>query len=414
MSEKIPSSRHELNRVLNDALSDTPPAAVDVKDVIARGRRRRSRRVVRIGVLGTACAVLVAGVVGVALRAQSDQTSLPAASASRWLDDKQLAELFAFRALDAAGLRDLDGDFYGIGDLQATDGGWTVDLSLASCVANDVVQTCVPKVQDAASLLVQVSDAGFAVADAEGVDAGARGKLLNYHHDLADLPNNDPYWVFSQPQVLGEENLHVDTLIAWAGPIPHPGVAVECRAELLDSEGAAQWQSEWKEVPPPSSEVGRFGGSIGWIDVPAELRDAERRVECRSFEAGWELAHGQDNVRVDETASPPVAQLSLVWGQEPYLQVYTRCDVVVTDESNRLIAQGAQWMIGPSREQVDSPPPYEQTATVLLEGSLEGAANASATCVPVSPAEYEGRDQSGSGPSDPRPSPPLPSFTPLG
>ncbi len=387
MTSRRPHGRAGLRRALEDVLATDGEPRVDVTSLIRRGQRRRTLRLV----LGSSLAVvLLAGVTFAATLAFSEaRPRVPTEVAGHpHLDDAQIAKFFAIQALDAAGMLPNNGDKYGVERIDYVGDVWEADLGILTCVANDSIDTCVAKAGGDASMTIDVQNNEFVVVDAKGdIEEERKNKLVGYRDDLSRLPTNDPYWVFTTPQLDGDRIRRLSSTFAWAGPIPYPGVAVNCRAVVLDANGSVAWQGEPIELPPPSTESGRFGSGTGWMDPPLDLSDPyDAHVECESYEAGWELSKAADAVRVDQVGPETIAQVDLEWHEPAYFGIFTRCTVAVTDKAGAVIAEGSDSLPGPKAE---GSPPYKETLTIFLSGSMGGADHVDASCTPITPVEFE-------------------------
>jgi hypothetical protein len=355
---------------------------------IRRAWTRRLNAAVLAATAGVTAAILVAAGPAAVSGWLEDETGVRITPAQAGGPSHEGAPaVFAFLALDDAGLLDLSGDYYGIEDAtELDDGTWRIGLLPRKCVATALLETCIEQNGDP-FLEVALGNQEFrVVAASDEIEEPARRALGQFRKEYGALTGDT--WVPSKAQLhVTPTSPHIEVALAWLGDIEASRSGHVCRGHLLDGAGNTTWTSDWRELPPPGSEDGRFGATTGFSGLPAGVDGTEEAsVECDELHGlGWD-AEGA-TVVADEDPALEV-ELALAWEAPAYLHHFTRCEVTVLDGEGNAIGTGEHWRAGPRAGE----PPFAETVTVQTDADAESAADVEVSCGPVSGVDFETRE----------------------
>ncbi len=358
----------------------------DLSWVVSRGRRiRRLRRLVVSGVL---VAAMTAGALGVnALQSKVGPRPIPQLidPATPEVQEPQpgevvedvpeqfQAEVFAIRAVDAAGLMTLDGRgflFHTHDETEETQEGWRVPFSATECDPS----TCRglsgedPETGNAVTdtwIVVRIQDDRWVVADAEGnVGSDERDRLIGYSLPRVREPS---HWEAHAVGVRGlDEGFSVQMLPVWIGPFPTTALGSVCSIQPLDESGGPVGKETVFYQEAPSREFDRAGSVHGrGAKAPPSAENAT--VRCRQYTGRvWELAGEPQLITADGAVMGMSAEL--IWRGREGFTTGVRCEGTLVDAEGNVVFEGSGgreplWRPGELKNY-----PYETTVVITTRG----------------------------------------------
>lgn len=329
----------------------------DLAWVVKRGRRvRRLRRLVASGGM---VVLITAGAVAVnALQESPKWLRQPISPATSGVQEPQPgevvedipeqyeAEVFAIRAVDAAGLMTLDGRgflFHTHDETEETQDGWRVPFSAIECDPS----TCRglsgedPETGNALTdtwIVVRIQDGRWVVADAEGnIDATARDRLIGYSLPRVREPS---HWEAHAVGVRGlDEGFSVQMLPVWVGPFPTEALGSVCSIQPLDESGEPVGKETVFYQEAPSREFDRAGSLHGrGAEAPPLAENAT--VECRQYTGRvWELSGEPQLITADDAVVGMGADL--IWRGREGFTTGVRCEGTLVDAEGNVVFEGS-------------------------------------------------------------------------
>jgi hypothetical protein len=272
------------------------------------------------------------------------------------MTEREGAEVFAVRAVAAAGLMDpVDSRSFGFtyrDDTTRTASGWRVGFAAMDCepkgTGNDVVFTC-------RGLSGDEPDTGNAVTDAYVTVAldGGTWTVVGFDGNVLDderirlvgstLPQQtEPsHWEFPAVATARHDGVVTgfESVALWVGPYPTEAMGSVCDARALAADGEDLGSvSRWYEEAPD-----RPFNRVGWVhaqeigDAPPATSDIS--IRCRQYTGlGWTVVVDPSLVRQDGEVVG--VRIELEWQGAEDITTPAECTVEILNQSGEVIWEG--------------------------------------------------------------------------
>lgn len=331
-------------------------------------------------------AALVGGITAAVVAFFGAPEAAPATTGSS--GEQGRAEVFAIRALAAAGLYETRGDYYSY-SREATRVGsdWRLGFSRMFCGRFGIVQTCRPvRAGDGedAWLTVGLDDDTWRVREVEGdFDDAPTATLKAFSRP--DV-RGAPHWEYPAASIRPAEEeggrVSYEAHSLWVGPIPYkgPGSACEARA-YLDGRVVYTSEHQWYDAAPHPTHSRTGGTRSGSLEGVAEADRAE--IVCEQFDgAGWQVT-GEPSVLQFDAEDSVTIEADVVWRGEPLVMGQSWCTVGIYDGDGALLdtRTTASRLIWPE-SQLDHPPIRATESFSFRVAPGDEVESATVDCVP--------------------------------
>ncbi|HEX2050140.1 MAG TPA: hypothetical protein VHJ34_05825 [Actinomycetota bacterium] len=263
------------------------------------------------------------------------------------IDERQAAEIFAFRALAHTGLMEplatRTYNFTYDDDTIRTDDGWRVGFAASDCAPRGSSQTCTPlsgehhedgNARADSHLTVRLEDDRWTVVAFDGnVPPADRARVVGYTLPQRDEPSHWEYPAVGTASLADE--VVIEGFALWVGPYPSGARGSVCELTVVGSDGTASTRPFYDERP--DREFERAGGAIMFDWSRGDVADAA--IECRQDTGpAWEVASEPE--LLGEPGAAAGVSAELVWRGDEGFTSAAVCRATLVDAGGDVVWEG--------------------------------------------------------------------------